>query len=97
MLFWNGLVTYYTFFVIELRSRAVHVCGTTASPNAEWMRQVARQLVDSVQGFALGIRVNVGRRSAVKTATARQLILVVAIPPLIPAVLTPAQYQANQP
>jgi putative transposase len=48
------LVTYYTLFVIELRSRAVQVCGTTVSPNAEWMRQVARQLVDSVQGFALG-------------------------------------------
>jgi putative transposase len=30
------------------------MCGTTVLPNAEWMRQVARQLVDSVQGFALG-------------------------------------------
>lgn len=54
VLSWNGLVTYYTLFVIELRSRAVHLCGTTVSPNAEWMRQVARQLVDSVQGFARG-------------------------------------------
>ena len=54
VLSWNGLVTYYTLFVIELRSRAVHVCGTTMSPNAAWMQQVARQLVDSVQGFALG-------------------------------------------
>ena len=54
VLSWNGLVTYYTLFVIELRSRAVHVCGTTASPNAQWMSQVARQLVDSAQGFALG-------------------------------------------
>jgi putative transposase len=54
VLSWNGLVTYYTLFVIELRSRAVHVCGTTVSPNAQWMSQVARQLVDSVQGFALG-------------------------------------------
>ena len=51
---WNGLVTDYTVFVIELRSRAVQVCGTTVSPNAEWMRQVARPLVDSAQGFALG-------------------------------------------
>jgi hypothetical protein len=37
VLSWNGLVTYYTLFVIELRSRAVHVCGTTVSPNAKWM------------------------------------------------------------
>jgi hypothetical protein len=50
----SGLVTYSTLFVIELRSRAVQVCGTTVSPNAEWIRRLARQLVDSVQGLALG-------------------------------------------
>src|SRR5262249_2692049 len=32
---WQGLVTYYTLFVIELRSRLVQVCGTTVSPNGE--------------------------------------------------------------
>jgi transposase InsO family protein len=54
VLSWNGLVTFYTLFVIDLRSRSVHVCGTTVSPNADWMRQAARQLVDSVDGFTLG-------------------------------------------
>jgi len=53
VLAWNGLVTFYTLFVIDLRSRSVHVCGTTLSPNAQWMRQVARQLVDAADGFAL--------------------------------------------
>jgi hypothetical protein len=48
------LVTFYTLFVIELRSRSVHVCGTTVSPNGHWMRQVARQLVGAADGFALG-------------------------------------------
>ena len=54
VLSWKGLVTYYTLFVIELRSRSVQICGTTPSPNAEWMKQAARQLVDAVDGFALG-------------------------------------------
>lgn len=54
VLSWNGLITFYTLFVIDLRSRSVHVCGTTVSPNAVWMRQAARQLVDAVDGFALG-------------------------------------------
>ncbi len=54
VLSWNGLVTYYTLFVIDLRSRSVHICGTTVSPNAEWMKTVARRLVDAVDGFALG-------------------------------------------
>jgi putative transposase len=35
VLSWNGLVTYYTLFVIELRSRAVQVCVTTTSPSAQ--------------------------------------------------------------
>jgi putative transposase len=54
VLSWQGLVTYYTLFVIELRSRSVRLCGSTLSPNAEWMKQMARQLVDVADGFALG-------------------------------------------
>jgi transposase InsO family protein len=54
LLSWKGLVTFYTLFTIDLRSRRVHVCGTTVSPNADWMKAAARQLVDAVDGFALG-------------------------------------------
>jgi putative transposase len=54
VLSWNGLVTFYTLFVIDLPSRCVQVCGTTVSPNAEWMKMAARQLVDAVDGFASG-------------------------------------------
>jgi transposase InsO family protein len=54
VLTWNGLVTYYTLFVIELHSRSVHVCGTTVSPNADWMKAAGRQLIDGIDGFALG-------------------------------------------
>ena len=54
VLSWNGLVTFYTLFVIELKSRSVRVCGTTVSPTAQWMGQTARQLVDAEDGFALG-------------------------------------------
>jgi transposase InsO family protein len=54
VLSWNGLVTFYTLFVIDLRSRSVHVCGTTVSPNADWMKAAVRQLVDAINGFALG-------------------------------------------
>ena len=51
---WRGLVTYYTLFVIQLRSRLVLVCGTTVSPDSEWMKHVARQLTDAMDGFARG-------------------------------------------
>ena len=40
----RGLVTIYTLFVIELKSRRVHVVGSTAQPNATFMKQAALDL-----------------------------------------------------
>ena len=54
VLCWNGLVSFYTLFVINLPSRLLHVCGTIESPNGQWMKQVARQLTDGLDGFARG-------------------------------------------
>lgn len=34
------------FFVIELRTRAVHIAGIRVNPDGAWMMQVARNLVD---------------------------------------------------
>src|SRR5437867_8956056 len=53
----RGLVTYYTLFVIDLRSRRVHVVGTTPNPDAAFMAQAARCLTDAVDGFLAGHRV----------------------------------------
>ena len=49
----NGLVTYYTLFVIELRTRRVHIAGSTPHPGEAFMAQVARNLTDAVDGFLL--------------------------------------------
>ena len=45
------LVTDYTLFVIDLRSRRVHVAGSTPHPDAWFMAQAARRLTDPVDGF----------------------------------------------
>ena len=47
----RGLVTYYTLFVIDLRSRRVHVAGSTPTPDGGFMAQAARRLTDAVDGF----------------------------------------------
>ena len=47
----RGLITYYTLFVIDLRSRRVHVAGSTPTPDAWFMAQAARRLTDAVDGF----------------------------------------------
>ena len=52
----NGLVTFYLLFVMELASRRVHFAGCTTSPNELWMKQIARNLTDSADGFLLGKR-----------------------------------------
>jgi transposase InsO family protein len=53
----RGLVTYYTLFVIDLRSRRLHVAGSTPNPDAAFMAQAARRLTDAVDGFLAGHRV----------------------------------------
>jgi len=50
----RGLVTYYTLFVIDLKTRVVEIAGSTPNPNSAWMTQVARQLTDHVDGVLRG-------------------------------------------
>ena len=50
----GGLVTIYLLFVIEIRTRRVQFAGSTANPDAPWMKQVARNLTDCADGFLLG-------------------------------------------
>ncbi len=47
----RGLVTYYTLFLIDLKTRRVHIGGSTPHPNDSFMAQVARNLTDIVDGF----------------------------------------------
>ena len=49
-----GLRRYFVFFVIELKTRHVHIAGIHHQPYGEWMEQVARNLTDSFDGFLRG-------------------------------------------
>jgi putative transposase len=41
---WQGLVTYYTVFIIDLASRRVQILGSTPHPEALFMQQIVRTL-----------------------------------------------------
>jgi putative transposase len=41
---WQGLVTFYTVFAIDLASRRVQIIGSTPQPEASFMLQVVRNL-----------------------------------------------------
>ncbi len=46
-----GCVRVMVFFVIEFRTRAVHIAGLCVDPDGAWMQQVARHLLDPTDGF----------------------------------------------
>jgi hypothetical protein len=61
----RGLLTYYTFFVLDLRSRRVHVAGSTPTPDGRFKAQTARRLTDAVDGFLVGHRSHLRSRQQV--------------------------------
>src|SRR5215831_9670706 len=70
----QGLVTYSTLFVIDLRSRRVHVAGSTPAPDAGFMAQAARRLTDAVDGFLAGHRVLICDRDRKWTDGFRRIV-----------------------
>ncbi len=53
---WLGLVRYHVLFVIDIASRKVEIVGMAANPGGPCMEQMARNLVDAVDGFLVGKR-----------------------------------------
>ena len=47
----RGLVTFYLLFVLEIGTRRVHFAGCTPNPQGAWMKQMARNLTDPLDGF----------------------------------------------
>ena len=85
----RGLVTYYTLFVIDVPRRLVHICGTTVTPDEVWMKQIARNLTDAVDGFAIGKTHLILDRDTKFCATFKEIledfkIDIVLIPPKAP-------------
>lgn len=50
----EGIVTFYTLFVIDIRSRRVHVVGSTPRPDRVFMAQAALDLAAFDDGFLRG-------------------------------------------
>ena len=69
-----ALVRYYVLFFIRLSSRRVHVAGITPQPHAGWMKQIARNIADPMDGFLLGIRYLIMDRDAIFTKEFRSFL-----------------------
>jgi transposase InsO family protein len=53
--FW-GPVRYSVLFIMDLGTRRVEIAGIKTEPYEQWMKQVARNLTDAVEGFLRGKR-----------------------------------------
>lgn len=47
----GGLVTFYLLLVIKLSDRRVHFAGCTPNPHDAWIKQVAKNLTEPLDGF----------------------------------------------
>ena len=83
----KGLVTHYTLFVLELKTRRLHIAGTTPNPDEAFMAQVARNLTDAFDGFLLGHRIFICDRDTKFTRRFRDTLEAVGVV----TVLTPCR------
>ena len=51
----GGLVRYLVLFVIDLKTRRVHIAGVTCRADGAWMAQIARNLTDATAGALTGL------------------------------------------
>jgi transposase InsO family protein len=70
----RGLTTVYTLFLIDLRTRRIHIGGSITHPDGSFMAQVARNLTDAVNGFLLPHRHLICDRDAKFTAHFQQVL-----------------------
>jgi len=84
----KGLVTYILFF-IDVASRSVHIAGITPHPDNRWMKQIARNVTDTEDGFLRGTRYLILDRDTkysdeFRNALAREGIHLIRLPPRSP-------------
>jgi len=78
----NGLVRYHVLFVMEIATRKVTLAGITANPSGEWMKQIARNLTDTCDGFLKGKKYMLHDRDPLFTEAFREILRSTGMEPL---------------
>lgn len=76
---WQGLVTYYTVFVLDLASRRVQILGSTPHPEALFMQQIVRTLTMAEPGAVSRLQVLICDRDRKWSADLRRRLWEVGI------------------
>jgi putative transposase len=70
----GGLVRFFLLFVIDIETRCVQIAGIVRQPHGAWMKQIARNLTDNVDGFLWGTRYLIHDRDPLFTDEFRELL-----------------------
>jgi putative transposase len=79
----GGLVRYFVFFVMRLKTRTVEIAGITCQPNEAWMKQTARKLTDAQDGFLRSVRYLILDRDPLYTTAFRRMLRDSGVRPLL--------------
>jgi hypothetical protein len=74
-----GLVRYQVLFVIDIATRRVKIAGIVSDPHGAWMKQVARNLTDEVDGFLKEMRYLIHDRDPLFTGEFRDILLAAGV------------------
>jgi len=69
-----GLIRTFVLFVIDIGTRRVHIAGITSQPSDAWMKQIARNLTDAVDGFLIKTRTLILDRDPLYTRAFREIL-----------------------
>ncbi|TDI36478.1 MAG: transposase [Acidobacteria bacterium] len=75
----HGLVRYFVLFVIDLKTRRVEIAGISHQPHDEWMKQMARNLTDAIDGFLRDTRFLIHDRDPLFSASLRATLGAVGV------------------
>ncbi len=82
VLTWHGLVRYFVFFVMDIKTRRVEIAGIAHNPCGRWMKQIARNLTDAEDGFLRGVRYLIIDRDPLYTEAFRKMLKDAGVKPL---------------
>jgi putative transposase len=77
-----GVVRFFVLFVIDIQTRRVHIAGIVHQPYEEWMKQIARNLTDAVDGIFKGKRYFIHDRDPLFTEAFRKILRDFGVEPL---------------
>jgi putative transposase len=78
----GGLVRYLVLFVIDLKTRRVHIARVTCRADGEWMAQIGRNLTDAAAGPLTGFGHLIVDRDPLYTAHFRSILEAAGVHPL---------------